>query len=152
MLREESRRLNNSTKYARNSLIPAVNTIILLHVLYSCIQANRWRKRGLAVVPLKFSLRWNFAQYSVLVSVYASDGSVAVVHGGVELGQGINTKVYHHYNMILYQNCTCFLNTISVRLNQAGVFCFLLRLFMLLLTRHVTCAISTKHCNTDAPS
>ena len=60
---------------------------------YSALQDNRWRKRGISVVPLKYGLAWDSLPYSVLVSVYASDGSVAVVHGGVEIGQGINTKV-----------------------------------------------------------
>ncbi|KAL5509791.1 hypothetical protein EMCRGX_G005217 [Ephydatia muelleri] len=56
-------------------------------------QVNRWRKRGISVVPLKFGLGWSGAPYTVLVSIYATDGTVAVTHGGVEVGQGINTKV-----------------------------------------------------------
>eukprot|EP00731_Ephydatia_muelleri_P028954 Em0020g598a len=56
-------------------------------------QANRWRKRGLSMVPLKFGLGWNNSPFTVLVSVYATDGTVAVTHGGVEVGQGIDTKV-----------------------------------------------------------
>lgn len=56
-------------------------------------QANRWRKRGLSVVPLKFGLDWNNSPFTVLVSVYATDGTVAITHGGVEVGQGIDTKV-----------------------------------------------------------
>ena len=44
------------------------------------------------MVPLKFGIVWLY-EGTVLVDVYAGDGSVAVVHGGVEVGQGINTKV-----------------------------------------------------------
>lgn len=53
---------------------------------------NRWKKRGLRY---SFS-RWPvpiLGYYNVLLSVYHGDGSVAIAHGGVELGQGINTKV-----------------------------------------------------------
>ena len=62
---------------------------------YFCtsFKVNRWRKRGISVVPLKFGLGWSGAPYTVLVSIYATDGTVAVTHGGVEVGQGINTKV-----------------------------------------------------------
>ena len=46
------------------------------------------------MMPLRFSLHWDGASpYTVLVSIYAEDGTVAVSHGGVEIGQGINTKV-----------------------------------------------------------
>ncbi|KAF9801456.1 hypothetical protein SFRURICE_013236, partial [Spodoptera frugiperda] len=55
-------------------------------------EQNRWKKRG-----LRFSFsRWPvpiLGYYNVLLSVYHGDGSVAIAHGGVELGQGINTKV-----------------------------------------------------------
>ena len=44
------------------------------------------------MVPLKYGIVWLY-EGTVLVDVYAGDGSVAVVHGGVEIGQGINTKV-----------------------------------------------------------
>ena len=30
---------------------------------------------------------------TILVNIYVGDGTVTVVHGGVEIGQGINTKV-----------------------------------------------------------
>ncbi|KAM5153273.1 aldehyde oxidase 1-like [Mantella aurantiaca] len=54
-----------------------------------------WKKRGLAIVPLKFTVGFvekMFHQASALVHIYR-DGKVLVSHGGVELGQGLNTKV-----------------------------------------------------------
>ncbi|KAH9639141.1 hypothetical protein HF086_018209 [Spodoptera exigua] len=52
---------------------------------------NRWKKRG---------LRWSFCRWppagalytDVNLSVFHSDGSVVITHGGIEMGQGINTK------------------------------------------------------------
>jgi len=43
---------------------------------------------------LKWGVQWeDEGFYNVMISIYAGDGSVAVTHGGVEIGQGINTKV-----------------------------------------------------------
>lgn len=56
-------------------------------------KANRWRKRGLSLVPIKYGITWNTWKTTILVSVYSGDGTVSVMHGGVEVGQGINTKV-----------------------------------------------------------
>jgi xanthine dehydrogenase large subunit len=52
-------------------------------------------KRGLALTPVKFGISFTTAflnQAAALVLVYA-DGSVQVNHGGVEMGQGLHTKV-----------------------------------------------------------
>ena len=58
------------------------------------LKANRWRKRGLSMMPVRFHLPSKaYTPYTVLVSIYADDGTVAISHGGVEIGQGINTKV-----------------------------------------------------------
>jgi len=40
-----------------------------------------------------FSVDATGTRYIVLVTIYASDGSVLVTHAGIESGQGINTKV-----------------------------------------------------------
>ena len=56
------------------------------------LKANRWRKRGLTMSPVRFGLAYG-SPYTVFVSIYFVDGTVAIAHGGVEIGQGINTKV-----------------------------------------------------------
>ncbi|XP_077254247.1 xanthine dehydrogenase 1-like [Tasmannia lanceolata] len=56
---------------------------------------NRWRKRGVAMVPTKFGISFTakfMNQAGALVHVY-TDGTVLVNHGGVEMGQGLHTKV-----------------------------------------------------------
>jgi xanthine dehydrogenase/oxidase len=59
-------------------------------------QKNRWRKRGISMIPLKYGIGYQprtLDQGGALVVVYASDGSVLLQHGGVDSGQGINTKM-----------------------------------------------------------
>ncbi|MEE6490026.1 hypothetical protein FKM82_015765 [Ascaphus truei] len=54
-----------------------------------------WKKKGLAIIPMKFpigSLVKYFGQAAALVHIY-TDGSVLVTHGGVEMGQGVHTKI-----------------------------------------------------------
>ena len=59
---------------------------------------NRWRKRGIAMVPQKYGIaftepRGSLNASSALVTVNMADGSVMVQHGGVEMGQGLHTKI-----------------------------------------------------------
>jgi len=57
--------------------------------------ANRWKKRGLAMMPIKFGMSFTakfMNQASALVHVY-TDGTVLVSHGGTEMGQGLHTKM-----------------------------------------------------------
>ena len=44
------------------------------------------------MVPMNYHVGM-MAKMVALVSIYDKDGSVAVAHGGVEMGQGMNTKV-----------------------------------------------------------
>lgn len=58
-------------------------------------QANRWRKRGIALCPTKFGINFTakfMNQGGALVHVY-TDGTVLITHGGTEMGQGLHTKV-----------------------------------------------------------
>ena len=43
---------------------------------------------------------WTGLKYNCLISVYGADGSVSVSLNGIEMGQGINTKVTQLYNII----------------------------------------------------
>ncbi|XP_019627736.1 PREDICTED: xanthine dehydrogenase/oxidase-like [Branchiostoma belcheri] len=54
---------------------------------------HRWKKRGLSVVPCRFAVHTNFFRFTVFVAIYHTDGSVVITHGGVEMGQGIDTRV-----------------------------------------------------------
>jgi xanthine dehydrogenase/oxidase len=59
-------------------------------------QKNRWVKRGIAAVPTMFGISFTHKTYNqagAQVSIFAADGSVLVSHGGVEMGQGLHTKV-----------------------------------------------------------
>jgi len=52
-------------------------------------------KRGIALTPVKFGISFtatHFNQAGALVQVY-TDGSVQLNHGGLEMGQGLHTKV-----------------------------------------------------------
>jgi xanthine dehydrogenase/oxidase len=57
---------------------------------------NRWRKRGLTMIPLKYGVGYQprlLDQGIAMVVAYATDGTVMLQHGGAESGQGIDTKM-----------------------------------------------------------
>ena len=61
-------------------------------------RTNRWRKRGIAMIPQKYGIaftepRGSLNASSALVNVNMADGSVFIQHGGVEMGQGLHTKI-----------------------------------------------------------
>ena len=56
---------------------------------------NKWRKRGLAMMPVKYGNGYNLVmleQAVAVVSIYANDGSVIIHQGGVDMGQGVITQ------------------------------------------------------------
>ncbi|PHH52781.1 Xanthine dehydrogenase [Ceratocystis fimbriata CBS 114723] len=56
---------------------------------------NKWKQRGLAIIPTKFGISFTalfLNQAGALVHIY-HDGSILVAHGGVEMGQGLHTKM-----------------------------------------------------------
>ncbi|XP_037023470.2 aldehyde oxidase isoform X2 [Artibeus jamaicensis] len=56
---------------------------------------NYWKKKGLAMVPVKYPVGLGSraaGQAAALVHIYL-DGSVLVTHGGIEMGQGVHTKM-----------------------------------------------------------
>ncbi|KAK6190506.1 hypothetical protein SNE40_002363 [Patella caerulea] len=75
--------LKQSDYYTRKSKVEEFNRI------------NRWRKRGLAIIPLKYGIAFGLKmlnQAGALINIY-TDGSVLLAHGGVEMGQGLHTKM-----------------------------------------------------------
>lgn len=58
-------------------------------------QTHAYRKRGLAITPVKFGVSFNKIQYNqagALILIY-TDGSIQLNHGGTEMGQGLHTKM-----------------------------------------------------------
>ncbi|XP_033724878.1 xanthine dehydrogenase/oxidase-like [Pecten maximus] len=56
---------------------------------------NRYKKKGIALMPLKFGIGYPVRflnQGSAFLNIYL-DGSVTLAHGGVEMGQGLHTKM-----------------------------------------------------------
>ena len=56
---------------------------------------NKYKKRGIGITPVKFGISFTAAflnQGAALIWVF-SDGTVSVSHGGIEMGQELNTKI-----------------------------------------------------------
>lgn len=57
---------------------------------------NKWRKRGIAMIPVKYGSGYNLQQLeqsAAVVVVNQADGTVVIHQGGVEIGQGLATQV-----------------------------------------------------------
>lgn len=59
-------------------------------------ESHKYRKRGIAALPTMFGISFTFKTYNqagALIHIFHGDGSVLISHGGVEMGQGLHTKV-----------------------------------------------------------
>ncbi|XP_031784418.1 xanthine dehydrogenase isoform X1 [Nasonia vitripennis] len=64
---------------------------------------NRYKKKGITVIPTKFGIAFEtlfLNQGGALVHIY-TDGSVLLTHGGIEMGQGVHTKMIQVASRIL---------------------------------------------------
>uniref|UniRef100_A0A1Y1ME39 Uncharacterized protein n=2 Tax=Photinus pyralis TaxID=7054 RepID=A0A1Y1ME39_PHOPY len=64
---------------------------------------NRWKKCGITLVPTMYGVGFGMPSYQqagALVNVY-TDGSVLLAHGGVEMGQGLHTKMIQVASTVL---------------------------------------------------
>lgn len=56
---------------------------------------NKWVKRGIAIIPVKYGSGYNLAQLeqaSAVVVVNQADGTIVIHQPGVEIGQGLTTQ------------------------------------------------------------
>ena len=83
--------------FASTHLFSLLSPFPFLMFIYSLPKANRWRKRGISLVPLKYGITWENSRFTAYVAIFRKDGTVSITHGGIEMGQGINTKVYIHH-------------------------------------------------------
>ena len=47
---------------------------------------NKWKKKGMSLVPTLYTQNQSGTSYYFMLSIYATDGTVSISHGGVELG------------------------------------------------------------------
>ncbi|XP_032686991.1 indole-3-acetaldehyde oxidase-like isoform X2 [Odontomachus brunneus] len=92
-------RLSNMTSDEKELLEPMINDLrksadyeMRKQAVEMFNNENRWKKRGIAWTVMKYPLFY-YGQFNAMVSICAHDGTVCVTHGGIECGQGINTKV-----------------------------------------------------------
>ncbi|MCD4650640.1 MAG: molybdopterin-dependent oxidoreductase [Candidatus Cloacimonetes bacterium] len=67
----------------------------LRHEVDTFNKTHKYNKQGIGVIPGKFGISFTAGflnQGSVLIWIY-TDGSISLSHGGIEMGQQVNTKI-----------------------------------------------------------
>ncbi|RUS82186.1 hypothetical protein EGW08_010068 [Elysia chlorotica] len=77
-------------------------------------QTNLWKKRGITMTTCKYGMCYFGSGHGATVTIFGRDGSVQISQGGVEMGQGLYTKVAQGVAHILGVP----LENIKVRPNQ----------------------------------
>lgn len=65
---------------------------------------NKWRKRGISILPVKYGSGYNLVQLeqaTAVLSVNQADGTVTIHQGGIEMGQGLVTQALQVASKVL---------------------------------------------------
>lgn len=88
--------VNNRLHVMFDQLIASSEYYSRRHAIADFNRAHEFVKRGISLTPVKFGISFTTAflnQAGALVHIY-NDGTIAVNHGGTEMGQGLNTKIH----------------------------------------------------------
>lgn len=83
-------------------------------------KANRWRKQGISLIPVKYGSGYNWVQLEqsqAVVVANPADGTVTIHQAGVDMGQGLATQVLQ----VAARRLTIPMNMIRVNQPQTNV-------------------------------
>eukprot|EP00268_Persea_americana_P065659 TRINITY_DN880_c1_g2_i1.p1 TRINITY_DN880_c1_g2~~TRINITY_DN880_c1_g2_i1.p1 ORF type:complete len:1016 (-),score=186.62 TRINITY_DN880_c1_g2_i1:301-3348(-) len=70
-------------------------------------EQNKWVKRGISLIPVKFGAFWEGQQMLSLVNIH-TDASISIYQSGIEMGQGLDVKIAQVITLQVGQNRTTF--------------------------------------------
>ena len=86
---------NNRLPFIYDRLMASSDYILRRREIQAFNASHEFQKRGMALNPVKFGISFtttHLNQAGALVQLY-TDGTALVHHGGVEMGQGLHTKI-----------------------------------------------------------
>lgn len=86
---------NNQLQLIFNQLISKSDYSLRKEAIKKFNNHNKYKKKGIGITPIKFGISFNtpfLNQAGALINIY-TDGSIIVNHGGIEMGQGLHTKI-----------------------------------------------------------